>query len=179
MAWDYLLQNKPALESRERGRFQEQWWCFSRPQNLTEFEKAKIVTPEISHGCNMTYDFDGLYHNTKCYSFVFKRHIRENPLFYLALLNSKLLWYFLTATGYVLRGGYFVFKTNYLMPFPIPPRLSEADQQPFISLVDQILERKSQNPAADVTALEREIDRKVYQLYGLTDDEIRIVEGVR
>ena len=31
---------------------------------------------------------------------------------------------------------------------------------------------------ADITALEREIDRLVYDLYGLTVDEIRIVEGI-
>jgi hypothetical protein len=37
--------------------------------------------------------------------------------------------------------------------------------------------RLSQNPAADVTALEAEIDRLVYALYGLTAAEIQIVEG--
>jgi hypothetical protein len=32
-------------------------------------------------------------------------------------------------------------------------------------------------PQADTSALEREIDQRVYQLYGLSDDEVRIVEG--
>ena len=32
-------------------------------------------------------------------------------------------------------------------------------------------------PVIDISALEYEIDRMVYQLYGLTDEEIRIVEG--
>jgi len=50
-------------------------------------------------------------------------------------------------------------------------------QQPFIEKVDQILELKKDNPDADTTALEREIDLMVYQLYDLTEEEIAIVEG--
>jgi len=36
---------------------------------------------------------------------------------------------------------------------------------------------KKRDPKTDITALEREIDRLVYELYGLTEDEIAIVEG--
>ena len=45
------------------------------------------------------------------------------------------------------------------------------------SLVDKILAAKRANPDADVSAWEREIDQLVYQLYGLTKEEIEIVEG--
>lgn len=40
-----------------------------------------------------------------------------------------------------------------------------------------LLAAKTTNPAADVSALEAEIDQRVYALYGLTAEEIRIVEG--
>jgi hypothetical protein len=43
-------------------------------------------------------------------------------------------------------------------------------------LVNQILAAKEADPSADTTALEAEIDQLVYQLYGLTEEEIRIVE---
>lgn len=180
LAWKYLLENRNGLENREKGKMKnDNFYAYIYPKNLTEFEKQKIITPEISYGCNMTFDSKGIYHNTKCYSFVFKRNIKESPLFFLALLNSKLLWYFLTSTGYVLRGGYFVFKTNYLLPFPIPRELSVAEQQPFITLVDQILKIKQKVADADTSTLEREIDAMVYALYGLTPEEIEIVEGKR
>ena len=42
---------------------------------------------------------------------------------------------------------------------------------------DRVFAAKKRNPAADTSALEREIDEKVYRLYGLTDDEIRVIEG--
>jgi len=43
-------------------------------------------------------------------------------------------------------------------------------------LADRILKAKQANAAADVSALEREIDERVYRLYGLTPEEIKIVE---
>ena len=43
-------------------------------------------------------------------------------------------------------------------------------------LVDRILAAKQKNPAADTSAMEREIDQQVYALYGLTPEEIKIVE---
>ena len=46
-----------------------------------------------------------------------------------------------------------------------------------VKLVDQILAAKRADPAADTSALEAEIDRHVYALYGLTDVEIALVEG--
>lgn len=56
-------------------------------------------------------------------------------------------------------------------------KIPSIEQQPFIKLVDQILTLKKSNPQADTSALEREIDAMVYALYGLTDEEIAIVEG--
>ena len=58
---------------------------------------------------------------------------------------------------------------------PIPD-VSPEQQEPIIELVDQILDAKRTNPDADVSKLENEIDQIVYLLYGLTDDEIAIVE---
>jgi hypothetical protein len=60
----------------------------------------------------------------------------------------------------------------------LPIKVIEPYQQmKFTSIVDQILFLKKSNPSADTSALEAEIDRLVYELYGLTEEEIRIVEG--
>ena len=59
------------------------------------------------------------------------------------------------------------------VPIPdFPPK----DEQVLTKLVDRILAAKRKNPEADTSALEREIDQLVYALYGLTPEEIRIVE---
>ena len=57
------------------------------------------------------------------------------------------------------------------------PKVSLERQEPVIALVDRILAARDANAAADTRALEAEVDRLVYALYGLTEDEIAVVEG--
>jgi hypothetical protein len=92
----------------------------------------------------------------------------------LGLLNSNLLWWFIQQTAATKQGGFYEFKPMYVSQIPI--RLA-ADRKPIEDLVECILAARRADPAADVSALEREIDQLVYRLYGLTAEEIAIVEG--
>jgi hypothetical protein len=56
-------------------------------------------------------------------------------------------------------------------------RIAPDEQKPYIKLVERILAAKQRDAEADTSALEREIDELVYALYGLTPEEIKIVEG--
>ena len=56
------------------------------------------------------------------------------------------------------------------------PSVTNSQQTELVSLVDRIHAAKRENPSADTSALESEIDRLVYQLYGLTYDEVLIVD---
>jgi hypothetical protein len=90
----------------------------------------------------------------------------------LGVLNSKYASVLLSN----LRGGDYHIYPEHLRNLPIP-NISKRDQQPIISLVNQILSTKKENPQADTGTLEREIDRLVYELYDLSHEEIKIVEG--
>src|SRR5690606_12719567 len=96
------------------------WYSLHRSREKSLFEQEKIITPEISLGTNMTLDTENFYHNTKCYSLTPKIGEKQDIKFWLAIMNSNLLWFYLSNTGYVLRGGFFTFKTKYLEPFPLP-----------------------------------------------------------
>ncbi|GAL70011.1 hypothetical protein JCM19302_2586 [Jejuia pallidilutea] len=123
LAAQYYRKNETFLRGREKGRFNndEEWFLFSRKQGITGVESPKIMTQEISLGCNMTFDEKGeFYHPTTIYSFVKNEKFKVDDKFYLGILNSKVMWFFLKNTGTELRGGYFRFKTNYLKPFPLP-----------------------------------------------------------
>ena len=119
----YFRNNEVFLRNREKGRFnnENEWFLFSRNQGLNNVEISKIMTQEISLGCNMTYDEKGeFYHPTTIYSFVKNDKFNVDEKYYLGILNSKIMWFFLKNTGTELSGGYFRFKTNYLKPFPLP-----------------------------------------------------------
>ena len=96
------------------------------------------------------------------------------PKLLLALFNSKLLNFIFKATSTSSNvNGYEVDA------LPLP-QLSEDNaelQKTIISLAEQILTTKNADVMADTSKEEAEIDRLVYQLYGLTEDEIKIVEG--
>lgn len=184
LGWKYLLSCEKTIKERERGRLSKEkdWYRYIYPKNISYFEQPKIITPEISFGTNMTLDNDGkYYHNTKCYSLIKNPNISSDYRFYLGILNSKLMWFFLNNTGYILRGGYFTFKTNYLEPFPLPEVLEPKNHDEIVKLVDDIyfLTRTSDNPETmkAIKDLEKQIDQIVYKLYGLTPEEIAVVEG--
>jgi hypothetical protein len=89
----------------------------------------------------------------------------------LGLLNSKYANKLLCN----LRGGGLRIYPDHIRNLPIP--IANKDQQLYIeSIVNKIVAIKNENPLADTTDLESEIDRLVYQLYGLTEEEIKIVE---
>ena len=96
------------------------------------------------------------------------------PKLLLALFNSKLLNFIFKATSTSSNvNGYEVDA------LPLP-QLSEDNvelQEEIISLTDQILTAKKADSTTDTTALEHKIDELVYVLYGLTPEEIAIVEG--
>ena len=246
LAYNYILPFKEELiEKKIKYKTNPKaWYSLHRSREISLFEQEKIITPEISIGTNMTLDLANLYHNTKCYTLSKRKNIEEDYRFWLAILNSKLLWYFISSTGYVLRGGFFTFKTKYLEPFPLPKLKNIDEQNPFVEKVNQIMDgvasfqtaqnrfaqllqskfsieklnkklqnwhelefkeflgelkkskvnlslseeaewmqyfdkqkQKAQELKAEIAKTDKEIDQMVYDLYGLTEDEIKIVEG--
>jgi len=93
----------------------------------------------------------------------------------LALLNSRLFFIWLYHKG-KRKGEMLEPYQKPLSEIPIKV-ISGTEQKPFIALVDRILAAKARDATADVSALEREIDELVYALYGLTPEEIKIVES--
>ena len=174
-AYSYLKLFEKELKDRENGRFDidGKWFQFSRKQGLTSAETMKLVAPEISLGGNYAFDEKGqFYSTTKIYGYIKKNDVKSSYKSLMAILNSKVMWYFMRNTGYVLRGGYYTFKTNYVKPFPMPSDAAIIAIEPvLIPLVDKVLLAKKNNPKADTSTEEREIDNIVFDLYGLTEEE--------
>ena len=100
---------------------------------------------------------------------------RWNMKFLTGVLNSKLVAFWLRHKGKMQGSNYQVDKVP-LQGIPLP-LIDLSLQQPIIDLVDAILTKKKQSPQANILDLENEIDSLVYSLYGLSEDEIKIVES--
>jgi len=91
--------------------------------------------------------------------------------FLVGLLNSKFISYYVK--NFITSTHTLQINDGRLIPIKVPDKIFAKK---FENIVDKILEDKKENPNMDTIKLEAEIDRMVYDLYGLTEEEIRIVE---
>ena len=101
---------------------------------------------------------------------------RLNLKYVLAIINSSYIKYLYNELVNELGRVFPQVKITHVKKLPLKI-IDTKKQKPFIKLVDQILEKKKDNPEAGTGDLEREIDEMVYELYGLSEEEIGIVEG--
>ncbi|MBH0300164.1 class I SAM-dependent DNA methyltransferase [Helicobacter pylori] len=148
---------------------------------LEDFEKEKIVYSEIVQEPRFYLD------NGECELGVFYAEATsfiltgEHLRYLLGMLHSKLITFaFKTfyAGGGLGESGY-RYKKAFIERLPIPqitPKNQELADK-IIALVDKILQSKEKDPKVNTQELEKEIDALVYQLYNLTDEEIKTIEN--
>ena len=135
-----------------------------------EFEKPRIIIPAITKNANYSFSIEPIYSNDKT------SIISTDDLYLLGLLNSRLIDFYLKQIASTKQNGYFEYKPVYVNQLPICKPLQLVKNE-IEGKVTQILTLKEENPQADTSALEAEIDRMVYELYGITEEEIAIIEG--
>lgn len=170
----WLLDFKEQLSKRrEAKKGVISWYGLQWPRVKSELDiKEKILIQRtrneaLKQRIIATIDEEGVYGMEGIY-FIITKDEGVSLYFLLGILNSKLMNY-LFATKFL----NLAIKAEYLKQVMIP----SASDKNIITLVKEILQTKRMNSGTDTSSLEHEIDQLVYQLYGLTDEEIAIVEG--
>ena len=178
---------KPAAGGKEVGRYEplrSDLYVYYEPSVLDAprrreiFEsKEKLVVQEIRN-ITLRRRIVATYDNRQYFCLqstnVINKHDQNAELdirYLLAVINSNAVNYFFRQRF----PGNNHIPSNQLAQIPIP-QADTAEHEALGGLVDRILKAKRAKPSADTTALEREIDERVYRLYGLTPEEIRMVE---
>ncbi|MBW6537339.1 MAG: Eco57I restriction-modification methylase domain-containing protein, partial [Mariniphaga sp.] len=234
-----LMNHILPLEERAKKRFDQGdfFWELRNCAYYDLFEKPKIVFPNLQNTNKFAFDESGAYINAPAVI------LPTNDNFITSILNSKLVWYFLTNICVVRNGGYIEVKPQYFEQIPIP-EISEEKKQELQNITDQIISKTAekhkiqrqflklleskfvdlkltkklhnwhdlefkdflkelqkaeikltlskeaewlqyfneqkeiaQTIKSEIEKTDKEIDRMVYELYGLTEEEIKIVEG--
>jgi hypothetical protein len=134
-----------------------------------------------------------IFNGANCPGIILDKLDGHHLFYILGILNSQVVSYYLRQVCPAKLGGYSRFNANNLNEIPIRLiRFSDmndkARHDKMVSLVDQILSLNKQLPAAktdyektalqrQIGAIDQQIDQLVYKLYGLTDEEIKIVES--
>ena len=193
----YLLENRKRLEGRENGKFKDnEWHRFGRSQNLGIQQRQKICVPRLVDRLCAAYDPSGTHFldNVDVGGVTYKRGYEQHDLRYLlALLNSRLLGWYFPFVSAPFRGGWMSANKQFLSQLPFrsidfSKSAEKACHDKMVSLVEQMLGAKKQLAAAQTDrdkdfftnkceAIDQKIDALVYELYGLTLEEIEIVEA--
>lgn len=159
------------------------------------FAAPHILTPSLSNKSNFALGSGYMFATGTAgvTSIVPKVDLAEDIRYLLGLLNSKLLSLYAMCHSPIFSGGYHKFSAPYLKKLPIrrinfSDSADKARHDKIVTKVEAMMEAKKQLAKAQTdkdktyyenkcAALDHQIDRLVYDLYGLTEDEINIVEG--
>jgi hypothetical protein len=202
---NHLLENRNFLENRadKKRRKTSKWWNYTFPMHKDYYHLDKIFCSRRAFNNTFVIDCNNEYLGFSNMTVIFDTNENFAIKYLLALLNSTTLNFRYKSIGKQTGGGSFEYFPNGVGKLPIP-QISQERQQAFIDLVDNILATKRQvkdyqsllNDAvkndnfdreiklkqaihsfeSKVIQTDKEIDNMVYALYGLTEEEIGIVE---
>lgn len=191
----WLGENYPAIvthllpfieKAEKRSDKGEYWWELRSCDYYVEFEKPKIIYPDISTRGNFALDEGGSFSVNTTYI------IPSGDRYFLGLLNSKLLTFYYASMATAVRGGFLRYFTQYMELLPIrtidfnnPTEKAKHDKM--ISLVNRMLDLNKKLQKAkianekelierQISITDKQIDGLVYKLYGLTEEDIKVVE---
>ncbi len=194
-AYAYLHENQQALKRRKQ--FKE-WFGYSAPRNLALHDQAQIAVPLLADR-GLFALIPSQTRGQLCpmasggFTITLSKRCQLKAEYVLGLLNSKLLFWRLQGMSNLFRGGWITCTKQYFGELPIrtinfSDKADTAAHDRMVALVKTMLALHQQLAAArtpqerialerQIAATDTQIDRLVYDLYGLTEDEIAIVEG--
>jgi len=193
-AWNWFLESYPAIanhltpyanDAKKRFDKGDFWWELRSCDYYKEFEKPKILYLKFQVKPAFTFYDDVYYPNSAVFA------IPNSDMFLLGILNSKLGWFLISNCCTQIQNGYqLIYK--YLKNIPIcyissSDQANKAHRNNTIKLVEQALKLHKQLASAktpvekttiqrQIDATDYQIDQLVYELYGLKEEEIKIVE---
>ncbi len=198
-AWEWLNANhgplaehlapfEKGLKAREdQGEF---WWELRPCDYYAALAQPKIIFPDICKHPRFCYDDTGIYVTNTAY------FLGTGDKYLLGMLNSRVFWFCIRhiSIPFGVRAGEYRYRMFYQYMAKVPIRLADMETNEGRAMHDQLVSHVNRMLAAKADAngddgikrdrglrqcesLERQIDELVYELYGLTEEEIALVEG--
>lgn len=165
----------------------QRWFELQQPAAAVRQRAAapKIVYPIIAPECRFTIDTDGHLINDKLFM------LDSSDAALLAVLNSRVVNFYFSSVCAALEGGgdkYLEFRAQYVDKLPIPRTFKDfRGKRDLAKFAESLLGLHDRAAAArspdektrlqrNIDAIDRQIDQLVYELYGLTEEEIALLE---
>lgn len=150
-------------------------WLMSPKDSHYYFQPKILIRQIIGKGFICTIDRTNSIADQSLYIAVPYSDSKIELNSFLAVLNSKLYGFFFRKFYSEEDNLFPKIKVNELkrLPYKVPDQIIEKR---LVEIVEEIISKKNSNPLTNTTSLENQIDRLVYQLYALTEEEIKIIE---
>ena len=170
----------------------EYWWELRPCDYYQYFETSKIIFPDICKTPRFYLDTSGLYLANTAYC------IGRDDKYLLGILNSRLFWFAIgnISIPFGIRAGEYRYRLiyQYMEKVPIRPidfsdPADKARHDKMVALVDRMLEMNKKKHSGklapselerlerEIASTDREIDKLVYELYGITEEERKLIES--
>lgn len=190
LAFDYLNLTKEKLLKRSSVDSYN-WWLYPYPKNLLVMDKPKIIYQVLSQKGSFTLDENGEFYyvgggTAGGYSITTKSDDINELKYLLGILNSKLTLFFISKVASSFKGGYYSFGKQSFEHFSLPTE--KLFDSLIIDLVDIMINLNNQlqnvkTPQEEkllkiqIDNIDKQINNRVYELYGLSEEEITIIEN--
>src|ERR1035437_749416 len=169
--YNYLKYFKNQLEDvYEAKNAQKKWYELRKCSYYEKFFETKLVWTRLSNRNAFAISEKGEF-TVDSSSFAISKDIK----YLIGILNSNAVFQYFKLGSVIWGKDGIKWFGSYFDNIPIP-KINYEQQIPIIKIVDQILFTKKSDTSANTSALEAEIDLLVYELYGLTEEEIQIVK---
>lgn len=177
-AWNWLQDNYPSIarylssfksSAEKRQDKGDYWWELRACDYYDDFEKPKLIWKRIGSKLRFCYDESGTYTlDSTCIAT--GKHLK----YLVGVLNSKLIEHELNRFAPKTGTGDLIISVQALSPLQIPIP-NEKEEKLMNNLVDKIIVAKQ--AGKDSSKLEKEVDELVYELYGISEAERKLIEG--
>lgn len=147
---------------------------------LEDFEKSKIVWTPVNGIYYFSFVDAGYYFNNSVFMITNKNNDISELKYLLAVLNTATFKFGSLITPLTKVGHYTYGSKEFMETIPIPNIDTKNKKlvDKIINNVSEILKFKGKNSSADVSEIEKEIDKIVYKLYNISDEEIKFIDNM-
>ena len=188
LSFKYLMTFKTQLMERKIELNNSNFYKYSAARSLNDYEQPKILIPDMLVSNRIGFDPKGeFFVGAAIHCPIFNEMKTKTPeKVYLAILNSKLFWFFISNMSTALRGNAYRLTPEFISEFSFPDL--DKNNETIVKLVDQMLEAHNQLELAKfendkkflaqrIEILDKQINSIVYALYGISEEEIKIIES--
>jgi len=195
--WAYFKSNSKILRARDRGIWSQRadWYAYARSQNIGTFVGEKLLLPYMTTRLRVAADVDGklFFVNITTGGYGLRVQYGEHHRnYFVGLLNSRLLDLAIRQMTNAFRGGYFAVNKQGIERLPFRPinfsdPIDKVRHDKMVRLVDRMVEMNKHKHSGklapsqvervdrEIASTDAEIDKLVYELYGISEDERKII----